>query len=186
MAAITVSRKLGSLGNQIAQAVAETLSYRIVSRKVINRAACHSRAPEAALADIDDLGFFGLRPSYRARKAYRQAVELVLREFASEGKVIIVGRAGQIVLRDQPEILHVRVIAPVNLRITRIAAAQSISTAAAKAQIEQSDRARHSYLRRTYHVDWEDPELYDLTINTEHLNAVTASAIIIHALSQRL
>jgi CMP/dCMP kinase len=179
---ITISRKLGSLGNRIATQIGEALGYQVVSRKVINEAAGRSGEPEVALAHIDDLKLLGLRPSYRARRAYHEAVRQILGELADEGRIIIVGRAGQSILRGRDDVLHVRVTAPQSLRIERVAAAEGISRAAARARVESSDKTRRHYLRRNYHIDWDNAELYDLVINTTHLTAAKATAIILAAL----
>jgi CMP/dCMP kinase len=179
---ITISRKLGSLGNQIAEQLGEALGYQVASRKVINEAAGRSGEPEVALAYIDDLKLLDLRPSYRARRAYHEAVREILEELAAEGQVIIVGRAGQSILGGRPDVLHVRVTAPEALRIDRVALKEGISAAAARARVESSDKSRRKYLRRNYHVDWDDPELYDLVINTAHLTAEVAATLILTAL----
>lgn len=183
MAAITISRELGSLGSQIAQHVADHLGYRAVWRKIINEAARRSGAPEVALAEIDELGLLGVRPSYKASCIYHQAVGQILEELANEGDVVIVGRAGQVILHGRPDVLHVRVTAPLELRIERIVAADGISREAARARVEDSDRNRSRHLRRHYHVDWSDPTLYDLVLNTERLTVPAATALIAEALS---
>ena len=41
---------------------------------------------------------------------------------------------------------------------------------AAKAQILGSDRNRQDFIKKFYGVDWNDPALYDLTINTDHFD----------------
>ena len=53
MAVITLSREMGSLGDDIARAVAARLGLRLVGRELINRAAKEAGAPEVALAEID-------------------------------------------------------------------------------------------------------------------------------------
>ncbi|NOZ29149.1 MAG: cytidylate kinase-like family protein [Chloroflexi bacterium] len=183
---ITISRQLGSLGNQVAHATARRLGYRVVWREVINQAARRAGAPEVALATIDDLGLLGLRPSTKARRAYHQAVRQIMEELAAEGNVVIVGRAGQVILRGRPDVLHVKVIAPTQLRAQRIADKQGISLEAACAQIEASDRTRRNYLRRYYHVRWDDPELYDLVINTDRISPEIAAELIEMAVSRCL
>ncbi len=182
MTTITISRKLGSLGNQTAEQIAQALGYHLVSRKIINEAAARSGEPEVALADIDELKLLDLRPSFRARRAYHEAVRQILQEMADEGQVVIVGRAGQWILRDRPDVLHVRITAPSPLRIERVAAAEGISTAAARARIQSSDKTRRNYLRRNYRIDWDDAELYDLVINTTHLTADMATTVVLAAL----
>ena len=184
MGVITISRQLGSQGNDVAQEIACRLNFPVVCRELIYQAAIRAEVPEVALATIDDLGLFGLHPSPEARKAYHQAVQVLMEELSAEGNVIIVGRAGQVILRDRPGVLHVKVIAPASLRACRIANKQGISHEAARAQIEASDRSRHDYLRRFYHVRWDDPELYDLIINTARLNPGTAAGLICQALEE--
>ena len=186
MAAITISRQLGSLGTDVAQAAARRLGYRVVWRELINQAALQAGLPEMALATIDELGLLGLHPSAQARLAYHEAVRRVLEGLAAEGNVVIVGRAGQVILMDRPDVLHVKVIAPALMRTMRVARQQSISLEAAQAQVQASDRARRNYLRRYYHARWDDPELYDLIINTARLSPEPAADLICQALTHIL
>jgi len=186
MAAITVSRQLGSLGFEVAQTAADLLGYRLVWRDLINQAARIAGSPEAALAAIDDLGLLGICPSPEACQAYRQAVQQIMQELANQGNVVIIGRAGQMILGGWPEVLHVRVIAPRPLRIERVAERQEISLECALAQIEASDRRRRSYLKRFYNVQWDDPNLYDLVINTAHLAPTAAAQLITQTLTNPL
>jgi len=186
MAAITVSRQLGSLGFEVARAAADLLGYRLVWRDLINQAARIAGSPEAALAAIDDLGLLGICPSPEACQAYRQAVQQIMQELANQGNVVIIGRAGQMILGGWSEVLHVRVIAPRPLRIERVAERQEISLECALAQIEASDRRRRNYLKRFYNVQWDDPNLYDLVINTAHLAPTAAAQLITQTLTNPL
>jgi cytidylate kinase len=154
----------------------------VVCRELINQAARRAGAPEMALAAIDDLGLLDLRPSHRARKAYQAAVRSVMIELAGEGQVIIIGRAGQVILGDWPDVLHIKVMAPIELRAERVAHTQKISMDAARLQVETSDASRRSYLRRYYHVRWDNPELYDLIVNTARLEPDQAACLVCQAM----
>jgi cytidylate kinase len=184
--AITISRQLGSLGTPIAREVAQRLGYRMVWRQVINEAARRAGAPEVALATIDELRLLDLRPSQEALRAYERAVREVMEDEAAEGQVVIVGRAGQVILRERPDVLHVRIIAPPAVRVQRIASLQEISPPAARAQMEQSDRTRRDYLRHTHDVAWNDPQLYDVVLNTERMTVASAADLICHAMRRVL
>jgi cytidylate kinase len=181
MAVITISRQWGSLGNVVANAVADRLGYRVVMRQLINQAALRSGAPEVALAVIDELRLFGLSPTDAEYQAYTRAMHSVIEELAAEGRVVIVGRAGQMVLRDRPGTLHVRVIAPFELRVQRLAERYGIALPAARAQVRASDRQRRTYLKRFYNADLDDPDLYDLVLNTARLSAETACDLVCRA-----
>ncbi|NLF00756.1 MAG: cytidylate kinase-like family protein [Anaerolineales bacterium] len=182
MAAITISRQLGSLGSEVAQAVAARLGWRVIWRELINQAAREAGAGEMALATIDDLNLLGLRPRAEVRQAYLDAIARLMDEAASQGKVIILGRAGQVVLRERADTLHMRIIAPLTLRAERVAARQGISLQAAEAQVQASDRARRRYVQRFYHMDWDDSSLYDLIINTRRMAAEPAAELVCLAL----
>jgi len=178
---ITISRQVGSLGRETAKAVADTLGWRLVQRELINQAARQARTPEMALAMLDDLGLLGFKPSAAEHSAYRKAVAQVMAELVEQGSVVIVGRAGQIILRENPGVMHVRLIAPKPVRIERIAAQQGIPLEAARAQVQASDRRRKSYCRRYYRINVDDAQLYDLVINTQHLTSAAAAQLICRA-----
>lgn len=178
MSVVTISRQLGSLGFEIGQRLAEQLGYRLVWRELINQAAIRAGAPEVALAMIDELNLLGVCPSPEKCQAYIQAVEHVLHELAGEGEVVIVGRGGQIVLRGHPGALHVRIVAPLEVRVARVAASRGVTERAARAQIQASDRSRRLYFHKFYQADWDEPTLYDLIINTAHIGGETAVQMI--------
>jgi cytidylate kinase len=184
MAVITISRQMGTLGCQVADAVARCLNYRQVWREVINEAASRAAAPEVALATIDELDLLGLRPSVKERKAYHEAVREIMVELAEEGNVVIVGRAGQAILRGVEGVLHVRLYAEIDLRVQRTAEKHGISLEAARKQVETSDQARTRYLRRYYNVRWDDPDLYDLMVNTATLGPELAAQVICSGLAK--
>src|SRR5512133_2201212 len=186
MSAITISRQMGSLGFQVAREAAAALGFRVVWREVINQAAIRAGVPEVALATIDELGLLGIHPSGEALQAYLESVRQLMEDLAAQGRVVIVGRAGQALLRGRPDVLHVRIVAPAGLRAERVSASRQISLEAAQLQIEASDRARQKYLRQNYAIRWDDPELYDLVINTERLSTSAAAALICAALEKRL
>jgi cytidylate kinase len=181
--AITISRQLGSLGSETARILGSALGWSVVQRELINQAARQARKPEMALAMIDDLGLLGFKPSAADHSAYRQAVAQVMADLVDQGSVVIVGRAGQAVLHGNPHVLHVRLIAPLEVRCQRIATRHNISPQAAAAQVQASDRRRKGYCRRYYQIDVNDPGHYDLVINTHHLTTHAASELICHAVS---
>jgi cytidylate kinase len=183
MATITISRQMGSQGTEVANALGQRLGYRVVWRDLINQAAARSGLPEVALATIDELGLLGLHPSLKERQAYHEAVRQVIEGLAAQGEVVIVGRAGQVILRDRPDVLHVRIIAPAPLRAERVARTHRVSLEAAYEQVLASDRSRANYLRRYYHAHWDDPELYDLTLNTQRLTPDEAAELACLALA---
>jgi cytidylate kinase len=183
MAVITISRQLGSLGCDIADAVVQRLGYRKAWRGLINQAARRARTPEMALEMLDELGLLGIKPPLSAEKEYLDAIRELIKELARDDNILIVGRGGQAVLRDWSNTLHVRVIAPLDVRVNRLVAQQGIPEDAALAQIRTSDRRRKRFVERAYHVDWGDPTLYDLVLNTRSLDVPGAAELIFQAVA---
>ena len=184
MTIVTISRQLGSLGSQVAREAAELLGCRLVWRDLINQSALRAGAPATALAVIDELGLLGISLSKKEVRLFRQALRQVMEELYDAGDVVIVGRAGQIILQEKPAVFHVRVIAPAGLRAARIAERQHISIEQAFAQIEASDKNRRKFVHRFFEIDWSAPELYDLVINTTRLGASESARLIVQAVSQ--
>ena len=178
MATITLSRQLGSLGDEVAHRVAQRLGYQVRYHELINQAAQRAGKPEMALAFLDVLGLLDLRPSAQDLLVYQRAMQEIMVEWANTGKVILIGRAGCVLLGGRPDVLHVRVIAPLDVRIERIAQKQGISLSAARTQVEASDRTRQAYLRRQYQSDWDDAQLYDLVLNSGRCSVEQAAQII--------
>jgi cytidylate kinase len=174
MPVITLSRELGSRGDDIAVAVAEKLNLRLVGRDLLNQAARQAGVPEVALAEIDELGLLGVKPSREALQRYRSTVEEVMRGLADTGNVMLVGRGSQIVLAGRAGVLHLRIIAPRAERVRCVQERCHVSAEAAVARIDASDRARAGYLRRSYEARWDDPMLYDLVLNMAHLTVESA------------
>jgi cytidylate kinase len=178
MAVITLSRELGSRGDDIARLVAERLSLRLVGRDLINRAAREAGAPEVALAEIDELGLLGVKPSAMALRLYQEKVAAVIHEMAAAGDVLLLGRGGQVVLAERPDALHVRIIAPRALRLAQVQSACRVSAEVAAARIDASDAARAGYLKRHFGVRGDEAHLYDLVINMAHLNVPVAVELV--------
>ncbi|MCB0190437.1 MAG: cytidylate kinase-like family protein [Anaerolineae bacterium] len=181
MSAITISRQMGSQGDALAAQVAQRLGWRPVGRELINQAAVGAGVPDVALAELDELGIFGLHPSAEAWQAYHTQIEQSIRTLAAEGQVVIVGRGGQMVLRDRPDVLHVRVIAPFDHRVARLQATRHLTADSAAAIIEKSMEARARYIIQSYDIVLDDPSIYHLIINTGLLGLSQAVDLVVQA-----
>lgn len=189
MNVLTFSRQLGSEGDRIATAVAGSLKWAYMDHALINRAAREAGVPEVALAHIDELGFLGISPSPEEQRAYLNQVERIIHELADKGEVVIVGCAAQKVLADHPRALHVQVVAPFEVRLARLMAQEAIPESAAIERLLACDKRRAEYLKKHYGVNWLDPALYDLVVNTAKLDPNSVADCIlalIHGVSSRL
>lgn len=167
MSVVAISETAGSLGSEIGRAAAETLGYEFADREIITKAA--DRFGEA----ISDLAHATEeRPTVWERLMETQQrtvtyVEATVLEMAARVNIVLVGRAATIILSKAPHTLRVRISAPQPLRARRL---QGQVGEAAMDAVRRSDRERAARVRFLYRVDWNDPALYDLVLNSERLS----------------
>lgn len=211
MAVITISRQLGSGGNEIATLVADQLNYRYFDKRLLIEAAAETGLAKEHVVDFSEEHYevrsflsrlfrSGPRPvktvSVRQRGTAGtptlseetidevQYVELIKRSIRvayEAGDIVIVGRGGQAVLQDEPNVLHIRVVAPLGVRIARLQEQAELTVEDAQRKLSHQDRATAEYLGRFFGVRWEDATLYGLTINTNRLSIETAAQVVVDA-----
>ena len=118
------------------------------------------------------------------RGLYLAAIQLALAEKAAQGPFVYYGHAGHLLLKGVPQVLKVRVIAPLDRRAQKLAETQKMSFEEATKTIEKMDESRIKWTRFLYDVDWRDPSLYDLVINLDAIPIESACEIIVCALNQ--
>jgi len=184
MAIITISHELGSGGPEIGQAVADRLGYRFVGQELISDAAHRYGLLEEKLSHLDEA-----KPTLFERfdaetRRYITVIQTALFEFAEHDNVVLMGRGGQWLLRGIPHVLRVRVTAPFEVRVKRLArkmAGQMGEPAHVRTvqdMIRRDDSEKAGRMRYLYEVDVRDTALYDLVINTEKLSVESAAALI--------
>jgi cytidylate kinase len=114
-------------------------------------------------------------------RQYITVLQCGLLDVAEQDNVVINSRGGQILLRGIAHALRVRVIAPFDLRVKRVIKkmagqmGESVDVRTTAEMVRRSDHEKHGRMRYLYDVDWGDPALYDLVVNTEKL---TTAAVV--------
>jgi cytidylate kinase len=116
--------------------------------------------------------------------SYRPVIERVVLELAEQGQAVIVGHASQYTLRDHPGVLRVLIHGSEEARSHRLAEEQSTDPKRAAELIKQSDKDRSELLKRVYHFNWLDANMYDLTINTDNLAIEYATDLVVRAVNE--
>lgn len=181
MPVITVSRQLGSLGTEIAQRVAEILQYEFIDKEKIGMALASYGLPEPELEKFDEKKPPLWDSLQIQRRKFLHFIQAVIYDFAQKGRVIIAGRGGQVLLKDLPGVLHLRIMAPFEVRIRRLMEQQREDEKQTARILRRSDRDSAGFIRSLFDVDWDDPALYDLVINTQKLSVETAVKMILEA-----
>lgn len=199
MTVITISRQFGSGGNEIARRISATLGYRHFDKLMMAKVAAEVGISEKELVDFSEdtykmQGYLSRLLGERLSSAISAAevdrldadyslnlTQSVVNAAYERGNTVIVGRGGQAILRGKPDVLHVRIVAPYDFRMQRLEELHNYSLGGAKDAAIKHDRASAEYLKRFYNVDWSDPLLYDLVINTGQLGLNLAVHLVVSA-----
>lgn len=117
-------------------------------------------------------------------RRYRAEVEHLLFEKAASGTVVV-GRAGTVVLRSVPGVLHVRLTGPRDDRVRRVIEAQGLGRSEAERLVDAHDAARAAYGLQLYGADPADVDLYHLVVDTTALRRETVVDLIVAASGAR-
>jgi hypothetical protein len=120
-------------------------------------------------------------PLSASLEGYVRVVGLVVQGLAKEGNVLVVGRGSQVLLRKHPGALHVQIVAPMPDRVKTVMVRYKLDKKMAESRVRANDRGRADYLRRYHGVNWLDPTLYHLVINTGHIPVAAAVDLIVRA-----
>jgi hypothetical protein len=102
-------------------------------------------------------------------------------EVAQGGDLVYHGRAGQALFPGIPGVLKVLTIADDETRAERARAQRGGDKESASRYLKELDRVRSRRLRSLFNIDWHDPLLYDLVINTTRLDTNTAALLVAEA-----
>jgi len=198
MAVITISRQLESGGDEIAHLVCDKLGYQYFDKKtmaqvgqeigldasIIQQAANFQPAPKSLLERWfgSTPRMTGGDPSSWTFSARNNLMDLINAGY-KKGNVVIVGRGGMAALQGKPDVLHVRVQAPLEVRVKRLQQREKLSEDEAQLRISERDLSDVDWIRRYFGLDSHDPALFDLIINTSKIAPAIAADLIVKALS---
>lgn len=116
-------------------------------------------------------------PAFIDDRTYLETITDVLKDLASRGDVVMIGRGSQMILRDHPDTLHIQLVADEDQRIAQVMEWESVTREVAERRARDFNRHRAAFHKKFWRVDVWDPRLYDLVINTTHLSYADAAAI---------
>ena len=182
MSIVAISPTIGSLGDEIGREVARAHGYEFADREIIEQAAARFGEGVMQLAHVTEE-----KPTLWERfvdtsRRYMTYVEAIVLELASRDDVVLAGRGAAFLLGSTRHVLRVRITAPERMRANRLVQLQGLVPEAAETLVRQSDNELGARVRYLYHVDWNDPLLYDLVINTDRMTVPEGAAVIERAL----
>ena len=114
-------------------------------------------------------------------RAFIDATTSVIKDLAAAGDVVIIGRGSNMILADTPGVVHVGLVAPMDVRIDTMAKREMFNSEEARAYSEELENARVTFYRKFFRINANDPTKYHLMLNIGRISQGTAAEIIGHA-----
>jgi cytidylate kinase len=115
---------------------------------------------------------------------FRKLAEVV-RSLAAHGHSVIVGRGGYLITHDLTAGLHVRLVAPHEWRVHKVAADCSLTVRDAERIIAEGERRRNNFMRTFFVQDPLRPFHYDLIVDNARCNLAQVVETIYATLTTR-
>jgi cytidylate kinase len=170
---VTVSRGYGSLGRQVAQALADRLGVRACDRSILEEVASRADVDLELVKKLDEnldhsmvepwKAFF--RSTSFGEERYLHHLVRVVMNISKKGGVIV-GRGAHLILGPD-RAFRVRVIGSLDRCAERVAKREQVDLETAKERVKTINRQRAEYLQKLYGVDIRECGDYDLVINSD-------------------
>ena len=183
---ITIGRQFGSGGKAVADELGRRLGIPVYDSELITEAARKSGISEEFFHKRDEKRralFIGMRSGMDDEVIFGIQSD-VIRDLASKGSAIFVGRASDYVLRDM-DCVDVFISAPLEARVKRIMERQGLSESEAEDLIERKDRGRAEYYDFFTFSKWGVASNYDLCIDSSILGISGTAELIIEFAKKR-
>lgn len=182
---VTISREFGSGGHSVGKKLAEKLGIDFYDNELITIAAKNMgfhegyvQENEERIPDFSISGLFGGFDTFTTSPSDRiQENEFdLIREIASKGSCVIVGRAADYILQDEKHV-SIFIFAPMEARIERLKAdhvnyksylpEDSYTETELVKAVKVIDKQRRKYYEFYTENRWGERDVYDLLINTD-------------------
>lgn len=199
---ITIARQYGSGGREIGEKVAELLSIPLYDRELITLSAKDSGFSVETLENADEKaansllytlamgsGSYGMPGGFGYKMPINDQLFVMqsdtIRKLARGTDCVIVGRAADYVLRDNPARLSVFLYADIADRKRRIMERHELSETKALDLINKTDRRRSNYYNYYTGGKWGKLDQYHIAINTSLLGIEGTAALIADAAKKK-
>ena len=116
--------------------------------------------------------------SLQDQKEYLTFIRTTIEQLWQRGNVVIVGRGGQVILRDKKDVFHVRIIASLEYRLEVVMKQTGLDQHSVMKLIQKNDKRQAGFIKHCYNVDWDDATLYHLIVNTGEMGTEIAAKCI--------
>jgi cytidylate kinase len=181
---VTISREYGSGGGLIAEILANRLGWKLVDKTLVSEIARRLQIDPETAARFDESvdpwfhrlvkalwqgGYEGVATAVDTTIVDSEAMAKIgaeiIREAASLGRCVIVGRGSQVILRNRDNVFRVRVFGPRHEKIQRLRERLG-SNEDVERVMDEMERRRAAYISRIFDADLYDIRLYHMIISS--------------------
>ena len=170
---ITVSREVGAGGGELGARLRDRLGFTLWDREVVQAIADESGADEKMMASLDeqrrkaveDAMLGAVMGTRHTNVQYLRSLQRVVRTIAEHGSGIVIGRGANYICSPNAA-LKVRLVCPLEQRVSRLTEKTGMSRRDALALIERTEKKRTDFIRHNFHHDVADSVHYDLVLNS--------------------
>jgi cytidylate kinase len=200
---ITIARQYGSGGREIGERVAKLLGIPIYDKEIITDAASKGELNSEVVRNTEEscassllytlamgsniLGttlHFGYKMPLNDKLFILQSD--IIKEYASKGSCVVIGRCSDYVLRDEEGLLRLFIYGDLEHRSERVKARHpEIKPSQIIDTINKTDKRRSSYYNFYTGSKWGKYDNYDMAINSSTLG-IEGTAQLIYAMAKKL
>jgi cytidylate kinase len=169
---ICLSRESGVGAYRIGTLLAKRTGWPVFEKEILHVMAGDNSVRERVYQSMDerDLGWWEeMLRSFMDRgfkTDYTHELRKNILALARQGSAIFIGRGADLIL-PRNRGLRVRLVAPLEWRVTQLAERRGLTSADAVKEVQHIDTERAAFIRKHFHVDDRDPIRYDLVINLQ-------------------
>lgn len=200
---LALTRTCGGGATPIAEMLSQRLGISMYDRNLLRLASDDSGISEELFARVDETE--KRRLLYRVSKSVYNGELIppdsddftsldnlfnyqakVLKELAKNESYVVIGRAADFVLKDNPNMISIFIHAPQDVCVKREMELMGFDAKRAEKHIIKTDNYRRDYYKYHTGKEWENPHNYDLCLNTGALTYEQCCDIIISYMETRL
>lgn len=191
---ITISRQCGSGGHSIGEELSKKLGIPLYDREIIEMTAKESGLTNEFIEEsnekITNSVLFNIANSmtYATQVFNGGTVSLVdevffiqckvIKDLASRGPCIFVGRCADYVLKERDDVLNVFIQADKPYRVERFSQEYGCTAKEAEVAIKKRDKGRQNYHKYYSDREWGKSENYDMVMNSKKIGIEGCAKII--------
>jgi cytidylate kinase len=187
---VTISRGYGSLGKEVAEALAQRLGVCCCERGLLEEVASRADVDLELVKKLDEnvrhirvepwKAFFKGK-SFSRERYLHHLVKVVLNISKTGG--VIIGRGAHLIL-GPGKAFRVRIIGSLEPCAIRIAGREQIDLETARKRVQAVNQERAEYLQQLYGVAIDDCSDYDLVINSDRFDVQQIIGLILNGMQQ--